>query len=336
MINDPTGAEVYSTNMIVGENGTLTFDYPLDDAVREGTYALFATQGNEGITVLFGVGQVPSSPLIATMNSLNYKTTDSPQINIIGPPSSTVNLIIIDPSDKQKFTDSFSLGSDGYRTYTFNLTGYTSGVYTSVISRGNTHAENRFSVGLQTSTGSVTLKTLQETYYPGNSILLIGNSNPNVIITLSLTDPNGNKVKTQDVFTDKKGTFSSFIFRIPSNAQIGVWKLEAGSGINHVSKDLTVLEKNTESSLTIHLDKSTSYAVKDVITISGGGAGKSHNVVITILKSDETKIVELTVVATGVGIYSTIWNIPSDLAPGTYTIKATDDKSSAETTFTVQ
>ena len=226
VINDPTGAEVYSTNMDVGENGTLTFNYPLDDAVREGTYALFASQGSEHVTVLFGVGQLPASPLIATMNSLNYKVTDRPEINVIGPPSSTVNLIIIDPSDKQKFTDSFSLGSDGYRTYSFNLTGYTSGVYTAVISRGNTHAENRFSVGLQTSTGSVTLKTLKETYYPGDSILLIGNSNPNVIITLSLTDPSGNKVKTQDAFTDKKGTFSSSIFRIPANAQIGVWKLE--------------------------------------------------------------------------------------------------------------
>jgi hypothetical protein len=335
-INDPTGAEVYSTNIIVGENGTLTFDYPLDNAVREGTYALFATQGNEHVTILFGVGQLPASPLIATMNALNYKTTDRPEINIIGPPSSTVNLIIIDPSDKQKFTDSFSLGTDGYRTYAFNLIGYTSGVYTAVISRGNVHAENLFSVGLQTSTGSVTLRTLQETYYQGDSVLMIGNSNPNVIITLSLTDPNGNKVKTQDVFTDKKGTFSSSIFRIPSNAQIGVWKLEAGSGINHVSKDLTILEKNAESNLTIHLDKTTSYAAKNVMTISGGGAGKSHNVVITILKSDQTEIVKLTIVATGVGSYSTIWNVPSDLTPGPYTIKATDDKKSAETTFTVQ
>jgi hypothetical protein len=336
VINDPTGAEVYSTNVSVGDNGTLIFSYPLDDAVREGTYVLFATQGSEHATVLFGVGQLPAPPLIATMNALNYKTSDIPEISIIGPPSSTINVLIIDPSDKQKFADSFSLGSDGYHTYSFNLTGYTSGVYTAVISRGNTHAENKFSVGLQTSTGAVTLRTLQETYHPGDSVLLIGDSNPNVIITISLSDPNGTKIKTQDVFTDKKGTFSSFIFRIPSNAQTGVWKLEAGSGINHVAKDITVLENSSEPELTIHLDKSTSYAAKDTITISGNGAGKSQSVVITILKSDETKITELTVASTSVGSFSTIWNIPEDLIPGNYTIKATDAKNNAETTFTIQ
>lgn len=333
IIQDPSGMEVYSKNIQVGPNGTLTFNYTLDSSVREGTYVLFATQGTEFATVLIGVGQFPSPPLIATMDSLNYKTTENPKINIVGPPSATVNLIIIDPSDKQKFTDSLSLGTDGYRTYTFNLTGYTSGIYTAVISRGNVHVENKFSVGLQTSTGPITLRTLQETYQPGDSILLIGDSNPNVIITLSLTDPNGVKVKTQDVFTDKKGTFSSFIFRIPSSAQAGVWKIEAGSGVNHVSKDLTVTQ-NTEDNITIQLDKS-SYSVDEIVQISGSGVSVSHTVIIKVLK-DGTEITELSITSTGIGSYSTIWKIPTDLVPGTYTIKVVDGSKSAETTLTVQ
>ena len=259
IIRDPVGMEVYSKNVPVGANGTLTLNYHLDIGVREGTYVLFATQEAEFATVLIGVGQLPSSPLIATMDSLNYKTTEKPKINIIGPPSATVSLIIIDPADKQKFADSFSLGADGYHTYTFNLTGYTSGIYTAVISRGNVHAEDKFSVGLQTSTGKVTLRTLQETYHPGDPILLIGDSNPNVVITVSLTDPNGTKIKTQEVFTDKKGTFSSSDFRIPSNAQDGVWKLEAGSGVNHVSKDLIVTQSTDRKSTRLnssHIQKS--------------------------------------------------------------------------------
>lgn len=333
ILRDPVGMEIHSENRMVGANGTLTFNYKLTPAIREGTYLLFATQEADFSTVLFGVGQLPSPPLIATMDALNYKTSDKPKINIIGPPSATVSLIIIDPSDKQKFADSFSLGIDGYHTYSFNLTGYTSGIYTAVISRGNVHAENKFSVGLQTSTGKVTLRTLQESYHPGDPILLIGDSNPNVIITVSLTDPNGIKVKTQDVFTDKKGTYSSSVFRIPSNAQSGIWKLEAGSGINHVSKDLTVTQ-STEGGITILLDKS-SYKIDETMQIKGSGASPSHTIVIKILK-DQTEITKLSIVSTGVGTYGTIWKIPTDLSPGTYKIKVEDEPKSVETTFTIQ
>jgi hypothetical protein len=332
-VYDSVGIEYFSEHRMVGSNGTVTLSRHLDIGVKEGTYVLTATQGTEFATVLIGVGQVPSQPLFATMDSLNYKTTEKPKINIIGPPSAKINLLIIDPSDKQKFADSFSLGVDGYHTYSFNLTGYTSGIYTAVISRGNTHAENKFSVGLQTTTGPITLRTLQETYHPGESILLIGDSNPNVIVTVSLTDPNGVKVKTQDVFTDKKGTFSSSSFRIPFDAPLGVWKLEAGSGINHVSKNLTVTESGEEG-ITIHLDKSA-YKVDNIVQISGSGAGKSHTLIITILKGQE-KIIDLSIVSTGAGTYSTIWKIPTDFTLGTYTIKVTDGSLSGETTFTVQ
>ena len=332
ILRNPVGMEIHSEQRHIGVNGILNFSYPLDPAIREGTYVLFATQEKETTTVLFGVGQFPSPPLIATMDSLNYKATEQPKINIIGPPSATINLIVIDPSDKQKFTDSFSLGIDGYKTYSFNLTGYTSGIYTAVISRGNVQAENKFSVGLQTSTGKVTLRTLQETYHPGDSILLIGESNPNVIITINLINPNGTKIKTLDIFTDKKGTYSSSVFRIPSNAQSGVWKIEAGSGINHVSKDLKITQSTGEG-ITINLDKSD-YKTEEIVQIKGDGVSVSHTIVIQILK-DTAEIDELSIVSTGIGSYGTIWRIPADMSPGTYTIKVIDDKKSAETTFAV-
>ena len=333
IIRNPVGMEVYSKNVPIGANGTLTFNYQLEKSDREGTYVLFATQGEEFATVLFGVGQLPSQPLIATMDSLNYKTTDKPKINIIGTPLATINLLILDPSDKQKFADSFSLGPDGYHTFAFNLTSYTSGIYTAVISRGNVKVENQFSVGLQTSTGKVTLRTLQETYHPGDPILLIGDSNPSVVITVSLTDPNGTKVKTQDLFTDKKGVFSSSIFKIPSNAQDGVWKIEAGSGVNHASKDLIVTQSG-DKGITIHLDKS-SYKRDEIVQINGVGVLRSHTIIIEILK-DQTKISELSIVSTGIGSYGTIWRIPMDMESGTYTIKVIDDVRTAEKTFSVE
>ncbi|HSB57363.1 MAG TPA: hypothetical protein VLD38_06110 [Nitrosopumilaceae archaeon] len=332
-IRNPVGTEILSQNLPIGANGTLTFNYHLEKSDREGTYVLFAAQGEESATVLFGVGQFPSQPLIATMDSLNYKTSDKPKINIIGTPSATINLLVIDPSDKQKFADSFSLGADGYHTYSFNLTGYTTGIYTAVVSRGNVHVENQFSVGLQTSTGKVTLRTLQETYHPGDPILLIGDSNPSVVVTVSLSDPNGTKIKTQELFTDKKGVFSSSIFRIPSNAQNGVWKIEVGSGINHASKDL-IVRQSGEEGITINLDKS-SYKRDDIIQIEGVGVLRGHTIIIKILK-DQTEIQKLSIVSTGIGSYGTIWRVPMDMERGTYTIKVIDDVKVAEKTFTVE
>ena len=45
---------------------------------------------------------------------------------------------------------------------------------------------------------------------------------------------------------------------------------------------------------------------------------------------------ELSIVSTGIGFYSTIWKIPTDIERGTYTIKVVDESKSAETAFTVQ
>jgi hypothetical protein len=330
VLRNPVGMEIFSENKMIGTNGTLNFTYHLDPGIREGTYVLLATQQEELVTVLFGVGQLPSPPLIATMDALNYKTTQQPRINVIGPPSATINLIVIDPADKTKFSDSFSLGDDGYHMYSFNLTGYTTGIYTAVVSRGNVQAENNFSVGLQTSTGKVNLRTLEETYHPGDPILVIGDSNPNVIITVSLVNPNGTKVKTQELFTDKKGTYSSSAFRIPTNAQTGTWKITAGSGINHISKDLKVTPL-VAGGITVNLDK-TNYKTDEIVQITGDGVSVSHTIIIKILK-DNLEIDELSIVATGIGTYGTIWRIPTDLSPGIYTIKVVDDKKSAQTTF---
>jgi len=57
--------------------------------------------------------------------------------------------------------------------------------------------------------------------------------------------------------------------------------------------------------------------------------------VIKILK-DQTEITKLSIVSTGIGTYGTIWKIPTNLSPGTYTIKVVDEPKSAETTLTVQ
>ena len=336
IINDPVGMEVYSKSFVVGDDGRVTVEYKTDSAAREGTYVAYATQGEERATILIGVGELPEVQLLMTMSALNYKTTDQAVINIIGPSSSTVGLIIVDPSDKQKFADTITIGPDGSFAYSFKLDGYSPGVYTAVLTRGNAQVEERFSVGLQTGSGPIDLRTVSDQYLPGQSILLLGDSGPNIIITITLIDPNGAKVKSVDVFTDKKGVFSSNVFKFPGDAKPGVWKIDAASGLNHVSKELIVLTQSAQG-LTVRVDKSpTTYKVDEIVTITGNGAGKSHNLVIEILKSDKTKIQELNIIATGSGSFSTIWKIPKDFDIGTYTIRVTDATSTAETTFSVQ
>ena len=335
-IEDPVGIEVYAKIFVVGADGKVGIEYKLDSAAREGTYVVFVTQGTERETFLVGVGEIPEVQLLVTMNALNYKTTDQAIINIIGPPSSTVSLLIVDPSDKQKLADTITIGPDGYQEYALSLNGYSPGVYTAVLTRGNAQVEERFSVGLGSESGPVTIKTVSDTYLPSESILVLGESKPNVIITLTLTDPNGVKIRSVDVFTDTKGVFTSSTFRFPSDAQPGVWKLDASSGLNHAIKELTVLTQSAQG-LTVRVDKSPpTYKADEIVTISGTGAGKSHNLEIKILGSDQTEISELGIVSTGVGSYSTIWKIPTNLSPGTYTIKVLDASLTTETTFKIQ
>lgn len=335
-IDDPVGMEVYANSFVVGADGKVTMEYKLDTAAREGTYIVFASQGSERETVLIGVGEPPAPQLLVTMSALNYKTSDQVVINIIGPPSSTVNLIIVDPSDKQKFADTITIGPDGYLEYAFSANGYSPGVYTAVLTRASTQVEERFSVGLGSESGPVTVRTVKDTYLAGDSILLIGKSKPNIIVTVTLTDPNGVKIRSVDVFTDSKGLFTSSAFRFPSDAKPGIWKLDVSSGLNHVTKELTVLTQSAEG-LAVRVDKSPpAYRIDEFITISGDGAGKSHNVQIKILSSDQTVIVELSIVAKSDGVYSTIWKVPTNLNAGTYTIKVLDATLSTETTFTVQ
>ena len=335
-IEDPAGAEVYAKSFVVGNDGKVSVEYKLDSAAKEGTYVISATQGEEYETFLVGVGELPEIQLLMRMSALNYKTTEQAVINIIAPPSSTVSLVLVDPSDKQKFSDTIKIGPDGSYAYTFSVDGYSPGVYTAVLTRGNAQVEEKFSVGLQTGSGPVTIRTVSDTYLPGDSILVLGDSSPNIIVTITLIDPNGVKVRTADVFTDKKGVFTSTVFRFPSDAQAGIWQIDVTSGLNHVSKELTVLLQSSQG-LTIHLDRiPPTYGANEIVTISGTGAGKSHNIEIKILRSDQSEIAALGIVATGVGSYSTIWKVPITLDPGTYRIKVLDASIVTETTFDVK
>ena len=335
VVMDPTNHPIYSQDANVTSNGTVTVSYKLEDSAIKGTYTVDITQGSDFIVTFFGVGEDVTQPITATLDKVSYQNTDKPVVTITGPTSSTLNLIIVDPSDKQKFADIISLGSDGLATYSFNLTSYTPGIYSAVVSHAEEKIEKTFAVGLSTTgTGKISLSTVKDSYLPGDNIIIIGTANSNSILQISLTDPNGQIIKTVQTFSDKTGHFSSFDFSIPPVATPGTWKLDATSGINHAPVQLIV--KSSKQAITVHLDRlSGTYTRGDIVAISGTDAGITASVKITI-NSNSTVIDTLPTSATNRGEYQTDWQVPRNINPGIYTVEASSVTGKATISITIQ
>ncbi len=335
VITDPTNQPIYSKDANVSSAGTVSISYKLEDSAIKGTYTVTVTQGTDLVTQLFGVGQDVSQPITATLDKISYQNTDKPIISVTGPSASTLNLIIVDPSDTQKFADIINLGSGGQATYSFNLTSYTPGIYAAVVSHAEEKVEQPFAVGLSTNTGKITLSTVKDSYLPGDNIIIIGTTaNSNSLLQLSLTDPNGQVVKTTQTFADKTGHFSSFGFSLPSSAIPGTWKLDGTSGVNHSS--IPIVVKSSTQAITVSLDRASgAYTPGDIVTISGSDAGVTASVEITI-NSNSTIIDKLPTSATNRGDYSTAWQVPRSVNPGTYTVEASSVTGKATISMTIQ
>jgi hypothetical protein len=334
IIADPTGIPIYSKSANVTSAGTVSASYQLQNTAIEGTYSITVIQGNDQSVLYFGVGVDPSPPITMNLDKLSYSDTDKPLISVTGPPSSTLNLIIIDPSDKQKFSDIISLGEQGEATYSFNLTSYTSGIYTAVVTHADEKIQKDFAVGLDVGSGTIVLNTVKDTYLPSDEIIIIGTTNSNTLLQLSLTDPNGILVKSIQTFADKSGHFSSFAFSIPSIATPGTWKLDATSGINHVSKNIMV--KSSTQAITIKVDRASGlYTRGDIIAISGTDAGSDNSLSISIGNSAGA-IDTLETSSTNRGDYTTDWVVPNDIKPGTYTIAISSPNGKSTLSVTIQ
>jgi hypothetical protein len=335
VIMDPTNHQVYAKDANVTSNGTVSMSYPIEDSAMKGTYAVDVTQGNDLVVVFFGVGEDVAQPITATLDKLSYQNTDKPVVSVTGPSLSTINLIIVDPSDKQKFSDIINLGSDGQASYSFNLTSYTPGIYSAVVSHAEEKVEKSFAVGLSSSgSGKITLSTVKDSYLPGDNIIIIGSANSNSLLQISLTDPNGQIVKSVQTFSDKTGHFSSFDFSIPSIAVPGTWKLDGTSGVNHSS--VPIIVKSSKQAITVHLDRTSGiYTRGDIVEIAGSDAGITASVKITI-NNNSTVIDTLPTSATNRGDYVTDWQVPRNVNPGMYTIQASSITGKAVISITIQ
>ena len=334
IIEDPTGKEVHYEILIVGTSGQVYLEFSTELSSIKGTYVIYASQGNENEIILVGLGQLPQEVIIVKSDKLNYLDGDIAKITIQGEPSTNVSLLIVDPGDKEKLRETITLGPDGNYIYELDLAGYASGVYAAIAKRGSSQGSDVFSIGLQTGSGSIEAKTIKQTFFSGDSILILGESGNNILLTLSLRSPEGLIIKEKEIFTNKEGLFSESSFRIPADGIEGIWTLRVQSGANFKELELEVVGDVAQGLIMTSLEVKQ-YEGQKGFHISGTGAEGSR-VVIDIFDPEGEKIVTLDSPISGEGDFTTLWFIPKDINPGKYTVQARDNFNSVNATYTLE
>ena len=334
ILEDPFGKEIFSDIIQLDDSGAVELEYQTSQNTPKGTYTLIATQDNHKEFIFTGVGQLAEIPVNLEFDKLNYKSNETAVISFTGQPSDVINLLIIDPSDKPKGEGvTITLQPDARGTYELELKGYSTGVYTAVASKGSAQSSERFTVGLQTGSGEIKINTTKQEYNNGDSILILGDTGSNVLLTLTMLDPDDKKIKEIETFSDKNGKISEGTFRIPSDAKAGTWKMNAKSGSNFHNIEFEVLAVATEG-MVLSVTEGEIVGIGDTLNIQVFGA--KHTVIIEIIDKDDKVVEVLEFPATDTGEVKQPWIIDKNIEPGTYTIKAADAYNSAETTFEIK
>jgi hypothetical protein len=314
-----------------GKNsGSISFEYTTEKLAPTGTYTLIANQEGETDVNLFGIGQYPTSQIVVLMDKKSYISSSTVQMNIIGPPSTGLMLVVIDPSDNNKFSDTIITNSQGKIKYLLDVSNYASGVYQIVVTKGNVQDSTQFSIGLQTASGPITLNTSKQVYVPGDRIILLGQTGNESLITITLFDPSGNIFGKTEVFSSFDGNFSSEELGLPTNAELGTWKITAHSKLNSATHEITVSE-TSQLILSLLIEK-TEFNVGETMMIKGVGPTTSSHIDIEIIGGGET-IVTLGTPITGTGEFSVPWIIPGNLTVGAYIINIDNGQVTANFQF---
>ena len=241
-IIDPKSVTILFDNIQANGNGEFVYTFPVTSTFTSGTYAAIAkTSNNESEATIFGIGSAPTEKIIILLDQLNFQTTTDLTLRVVGPSSTSLTVQIIDFSDKITATKTILTNSAGNGQITLDLNGYKSGVYRAVVSYANIEDIAKFSVGLQTGTGDITLSPTKSNYSPGEEVLIIGQTeNSNAILFVSLVSPTGDKVSELEIFSDKNGQFTTHLLRIPFDAPPGEWTVEANSRLDTASATINV------------------------------------------------------------------------------------------------
>ena len=244
IIKNPDDDTIRFDVLKIDESGEIKYEFP-SSGHGEGTYVLKATQNDVTQVSLFTLGTTSYDRVVVYLEKMNFKANSQSVLTILGPPSTDLTLNIFDPSDNRKFTESIKTNSIGTKTFEFDLTGYSSGVYKAVVSNPTYQDTAKFSVGLSAGSGTINFSSTQSDYSPGESILIIGNTGANSLLNIFLIDPNGEIIYKGEIFTDKEGGFTTEMLGIPSNAESGIWQIQAQSGLDHKEMEITVSDNNS-------------------------------------------------------------------------------------------
>ena len=239
-IKDPNNNIIRFDILEIDESGEIKYEFPRSESFTDGTYVLTATQDDKTQVSLFTLGTTSYDRVVAYLEKTNFNVNSKAKITVLGPPSTELTLDVLDHSDNKKLTESIKTNSIGTKTFTVDLIGYSSGVYKAVVSNSTYQDTAEFSVGLSAGSGSITFSSTQSTYYPGESILILGNTGANSILNVSLIDPNGQTINKFEIFADKEGAFTTGMLGIPSNAESGVWQIKVQSGLDHKEVEINV------------------------------------------------------------------------------------------------
>ena len=244
LIKNPDDDTIRFDVLKIDESGIIKYEFP-SSGHEEGTYVLKATQNDVTQVSLFTLGTTSYDRVVVYLEKMNFKANSQAVLTILGPPSTDLTLNIFDPSDNRKFTESIKTNSVGTKTFEFDLTGYSSGVYKAVVSNPTYQDTAKFSVGLSAGSGTINFSSTQTEYSPGESILIIGNTGANSLLNIFLIDPSGEIIYKGEIFTDKEGGFTTEMLGIPSNAESGIWQIQAQSGLDHKEMEIIVSDNNS-------------------------------------------------------------------------------------------
>jgi len=335
VLEDPLGKEIFSDIIQLDDSGKVSFEFQTTQNSMKGTYTLIATQEKNKEFSYVGIGQLPTIPVNVEFDKLNYKAGETAVLTLSGKASEIISLLIVDPSDKPKGdVTSIQLQPDGRGIHTIDLKGYSSGVYTAVISKGSAQSSEIFTVGLQTGSGDIEISTTKADYKRSDSILVLGKTGSNVLLTLSMINPDGVEIKTKETFSNKNGNISEDAFRVPSDAKSGTWTIKAKSGSNFKDVKFNVVTSVKEGMVVSVVEGENIPGFGKTINIHVYGA--SQTVEIEIMDVQGNVIENLSFPASKSGEINQPWIVPQDTEPGVYTIKVSDALNSAETTYEIK
>ena len=315
-------------------DGSLNYEFATDDTFSSGTYTVIMKQEGGSDAALFGIGKYPTSVIVALMEKTNFDLNSKAILSIVGPASSNLSITILDSNDNIKMTDSITSSSIGKNKYAIDLDGLDSGVYRVAVSSTNIQDSAKFSIGLESASGAISLVSIKSNYSPGESILVIGNTGNNARLMITLLDPSGNISATTETFSDSTGSFSTNNIGIPSDGILGDWKITAHNRLDSNSVEINV-SIPTGKSLTLQIE-GTEFAIGDIIIIKGIGQSDANRLEVKITNESDEVVESLHTPITSSGMFSLPWTVPAGFDTGTYTITVSDDENSSSFEIFIQ